>query len=353
MGLSAYFRDTETTPSPRTPATTRAGPPDTVIRVEGRDHVFAQLLGYYISPNPTRIRQWETARQLLLLGKRYQFTNLPRLIVPYIYTITVDDSWATFVFASQHDFSALGGSEASGQRCLLARSDHLHLGTRATQGCSTQVYARPPPVHGGWQVRVRYQGEFGVLLVACLLPIPRTIRLCAVAHVTPVGSVPHACRLILPQAYRTSPAIHLAGDSPDIARLLDLVISPTPKHFSRWREVQPVLDLAARYHFDNFPVKVVPLVSNCLMHDAWSVFVFASQHNVPSLAKHAIGHFPQDSCQFWKKSTNIETLEPLWFVDVASTYSVALIQTMVKNTIDNRGNLKVNWSGVAADFKVD
>lgn len=134
MGLSAYFRDMETPPPSRTRATTRAGSPETVVRVKGRDHVFAQLLGYYISPNPTRIRQWETARQLLLLGKRYQFTNLPRLIVPYIYTITMDDPWATFVFASQHDFSALAkeavrhlGGDAYWGEVTIATLEHERL----------------------------------------------------------------------------------------------------------------------------------------------------------------------------------------------------------------------------------
>lgn len=86
-------------------------------------------------------------------------------------------------------------------------------------------------------------------------------------------------------------AIDIDGSAIPLTLLLGQVILPKPPMFDNWANVKAVLTLGKRYQFELLPRLLAHSIEPCLKVYPHEVFAFASQHNLETLAKAAIGNF--------------------------------------------------------------
>jgi hypothetical protein len=83
---------------------------DSIIHIDADSKAFAVLLdlvtAQHISPAWFAYRI-DLIKGVLLLGQRYGFDSLPRLVVPSMYDIAGTRGWEVFTFAAKYDFPVL------------------------------------------------------------------------------------------------------------------------------------------------------------------------------------------------------------------------------------------------------
>lgn len=106
-----------------------------------------------------------------------------------------------------------------------------------------------------------------------------------------------------------------------------------------------------RYGFDNVHTALAARLDPRAGGDPWWIFVYASQHNLQSLAKSAIAEL--GSSKKWRMMT-FNQLPSDRFEDVPYNYTIPFVRAIQSNELEANGwgQVKVDWSEAAKDFRV-
>lgn len=142
--------------------------------------------------------------------------------------------------------------------------------------------------------------------------------------------------------------VSVDGNGRDWKNLLDLLTGSTQASNHSWSAAKHIIPLTQQYGFHHITELLLGIDYNA--GDAWSVFDFASQHDLESVAQSAIANL-----QFSRKWRNMTTLnlKASYFTDVPPRYIIALVRAMRDNEAENNwGHLKVDWDEAAKSFMV-
>lgn len=131
--------------------------------------------------------------------------------------------------------------------------------------------------------------------------------------------------------------------------LLNLLTGSTPAYNHSWSTAKHVIKLSQQYGFHHIHELLIARIDP-KSGDAWSIFSFASKHDLEPLARSAIAELR--SSRKWR-NMNTLNLDASYFDDVPPRYIIALMKAMRENESENGwGHLKVDWPETAKDFKL-
>jgi hypothetical protein len=122
-----------------------------------------------------------------------------------------------------------------------------------------------------------------------------------------------------------------------------------------WVSLRDIAETGSRYQFDSLPHLIVGAAVKVLRSGpdgqcyAFQIFEFASQHDLPDLAKYAIAFFASTTFVAARDAARVSCPT---FSNIPGNYTAALLKAMALHPIPSY-HAKINWGAVAGSFDVD